>query len=141
MSTPDVDEVGMDQSSDTDNDLFGLACSDELDVRVNSVASQQDQAQRSRELSVFVESVAVHNVPRRRWATSILWRRPRDHEAGLVSQVRMDPTSNITGGGVFVCRTWSATKREGLKDHKRRSERETRVLLGLVLMRPVRRRS
>ena len=42
----DVDEVGTEQSSDADSDLFGLGWRHEHDVSINSVVSQKDQAQR-----------------------------------------------------------------------------------------------
>ena len=57
-----MDEVGTEQSSDADSDLFGLDWDDEPDVSINSVVGQKDQAQLGRELVAFVDFGAVDNV-------------------------------------------------------------------------------
>ena len=57
-----MDEVGTEQSSDADSDLFGLDWGDEPDVSINSVVGQKDQAQLGRELFAFVDFGALDNV-------------------------------------------------------------------------------
>ena len=63
----DVDEVGTEQSTDADSDLFGLDWRDEPGVSINAAA---------RKIMPSAIESCLTMCARRRCATSLLWRRP-----------------------------------------------------------------
>ena len=100
-----MDEVGTEQSSDADSDLFRLDWSDELRAITYSGASQTDHAQRSRELLAFVDTGACDKVlPKTQCIEYPLEKTARSRSGIGFLKARTDPISNITGSGVFVSR-------------------------------------
>ena len=58
----DVDEVGIEPSSDADSDLFGLDWDDDPITTINSATERNDKIRGGRELLAFVDSGAVDNM-------------------------------------------------------------------------------